>query len=342
MKIFKIFAVLVAAFSITACGPADVHTDANPKYRDILPNETAFVIPLEGKALEGQGKFGSAEFLKSKKVATKRIHIPRTKLSTGRMPWSFKYIPSVKIITVNRAPIVMEWENEHNCISVESRDSIGFCIGITVGAEVLEEDTAQFLYSFPSGSLSQTLNAAVKTQATEKLSNKFATYDLEGSPTVLNKAGKTVTKAVPGARQQKGVVVAETKEELYNYFKAKGVTLTSFGLVGGLSYEDSEIQVAINNNFKSELRIKDATNKKLEQAEVNAKEFSIAVNAKNEALEFAQAKNSRTAQVELEIRRMNAQANINRSERWDGKLPADMMMLPASSDPGFILDMSKK
>jgi len=338
MKQIKILVTaIVMSLTLFACGDPDVHTEDNPKYQDIKSNETVYVIPLVGKSKSSQGKFGSAAFLEEKKVATKRIQIPRAKLSTGRMPWSYKWLPEVKVITVDRSPIMFEWESEDLCISVESRDSIGFCVGINIAAEIKEEDTSAFLYSFPAGNLALTLNKAVRARATESLSNHFAMYDLEGSPAVLDKNGKVITEEVEGARQQKGLVVAKTKAELVKYFKTKGVTITSFGLVGGLSYDDKDIQEAINKNFKSELQIKNAINERLEQDEINKKNVSIATAEKDAATEFAKASKARTAQVELEIRKMDAQANLNRSTKWDGALPKDMMMLPADADPGFIL-----
>lgn len=330
----RIIAIAAILASISGCmGPPEL-----PKYEDIQPNESAYVIPLEGASKANQGKFDSASFLEEQKVAAKRIYLPLKKISTGRGWGNFKWIPTVRVITVDRSPITFVWEGnkgKSQGIDVESRDSIGFSVGINISAYILEEDTSTFLYHYPSGNLNKVLNAIVKSKATEILSREFAKYDLEGS------AATKDAKAVEGARQRKGEIVDIAKNELSEFFLKSGVTISTFGLIGGLAYDDQEIQSAINNNFKSELDIKDKLNERLMQREVNQKNIDIATAEKQAAFEFAKAAQAREKQVSLEIARMNAQANLNRSQLWNGALPTDMLMMPAGSDPGFIFDRSK-
>jgi len=333
-KVIKLMGFLIPFVFLVGCGPARL-----PLYEEILPNETAFVIPLEGASLSGQDKFDSVEFLQEKKVAAKRIYIPLKDSSTGRFWFQYKWIPTVRVIKVDRAPVTLVWE-DGNAIKVESRDSIGFGVGTNITAMVKELDTARFLYYYPSGDLDTVLAKVVRSKSTELLGNKFAKYDLEGGTVTDPKTGKTTI--VEGARQKKGEVVAETKRELTEYFAKTGVTISTFGLVGGLSYEDNEIQKAINDNFKSELEIKNKVNIRLAQEETNMNLIAIATAEKESAFQFKLAKDARSAQVRLEIERMNAEANLERAKRWDGGLPDDMLMLPADADPGFILDLKGK
>jgi len=316
-KLLLMMSMMVVALS--ACGPVEL-----PIYEEIQANETAFVIPLQGANKTDQGKFSSAEYLEEQKVATKRIYIPQTQVSTGRMPWSYKWIPTVKVLRVNRSPVTFVWE-EKTGIKVESKDSIGFIVGINVSASIEEQNTAKFLYKYPSGNLSAVLSQIVKSQATEVLSREFAKYDLEGD------------ENSPGARQQKGVIVDLAKQKLVDYFAENGVTISTFGLIGGLSYEDKEIQVAINDNFKSELEIKNALNKRLEQEEINAKNVAMATAEKEAADEFAKAAEARAKLVNLNVSVMLAEAELEKAKRWDGKLPANIM--PAGSN--FILGLNK-
>lgn len=255
------------------------------------------------------------------------------------MYWNYKWIPTVRVIKVDRAPVTLVWEDD-NAIKVESRDSIGFGVGLNITAMVKESDTAKFLYYYPSGDLDIVLANIVRSKSTELLGNKFAKYDLEGGEITDPKTDKTLV--VEGARQKKGEVVSETKVALIEYFAETGVTISTFGLVGGLSYEDNEIQIAINKNFKSELDIKNKANIRLGQEETNANLIAIATAEKEAAFQFKLAAEARTKQVRLEIERMNAEANLERAKRWDGGLPDDMLMLPANSDPGFILDLKGK
>ena len=334
MKI-KIIMSLIVAVSLTGCiGPAKVD-----KFEEIEPNETAFVIPLEGASKKNQGKFDSVAFLQEKKVAAKRIYKPQRQVDTGRMWWEYKYIPTVKIIRVDRAPVTFVWEGRkggNKGIAVESRDSIGFNVGINISAFITEKDTAKFLYYYPSGDLNKVLGKIVKSKSTEILSREFAKYDLEGSQAVKNKYGKVTTKAVDGARQRKGEIVALASEELKKFFAETGVTISTFGLIGGLSYDDKEIQVAINDNFKSELEIKNKRNIRLAQEETNVNNIAIARADKISAQEFAQAAQARKKQVGLEIEKMLAEAKLVAANKWDGKLPANIM--PQGSN--MILDLS--
>ena len=77
------------------------------------------------------------------------------------------------------------------------------------------------------------------------------------------------------------------------------------------------------------MEIKNKLNERLAQEEVNQKKIDIAIADKTAALEFKKAAEARTAQVQLEIERMNAEANLERAKNWNGVLPKDMLMLPA-------------
>lgn len=321
----RVIAVIAFTGLLSACGPAEV-----PVWAEIKPNESAYVIPLEGASKKNQGKFDSADFLEAQKVAAKRIYIPLKQVSTGRMPGDYKWIPTVKVITVDRSPVTFVWEGAEGKpggqgIKVESRDSIGFVVGINVSAHIREDNTSLFLYSYSADPLAVILREIVKSKTTEILSREFAKYDLEGG--IDN----------PGARQRKGEIVELAKAELIDYFKNTGVTISTFGLIGGLAYEDAEIQVAINDNFKSELDIQNKENDRLAQIKVNLKDLSIATNDKKMAQEFAKAADARAALVNLNVAVMLAEAELEKAKRWNGELPANIMPEGA----GFILDMKK-
>lgn len=324
-KFVMVMVSLFVLFSLSACGPPKID-----KIKEIQPNETAFVVPLEGDTSD-QGKFISEKYLEKNKVASKRIYLPQTKIKTGRWWFSYVWVPTVKVISVDRKPVTFIWEKT-NGIHVESKDSIGFIVGINVTAHVDENNTAKFLYHFPSGNLSKTINNVVKSEATEILSREFAKYDLEGGNLIMVDGKEVVAE---GARQKKGEIVDITKSELIRFFNERGVTIDTFGLIGGLEYEDEDIQIAINNNFKTELDIKNKENERLAQDKINQKKVDMAEAEKKAAIKFAEAAESRTEMVNLEIRKMIAQAELEKAENWDGRLPANI--IPEGS--GFILGM---
>ena len=318
----------VIALMLTGCniiGPPLVD-----KYEEITPSETAYVIPLEGNTLK-QGKFDSEDFLEKNKVAAKRIYIPLKKAKTGRWWGDYKWIPTVRVITVDRKPVTFVWEGADG-INVESLDSIGFTVGINISAHVSEKDTSKFLYNYPTGNMQKVLGKIVKSKATEILSREFAKYDLEGEP-----KSSTNKIAILGARQMKGQIVDKAKTELSEFFSNVGLTISTFGLIGGLSYEDKEIQEAINNNFKSELEIKNKENDRLAQAKINEKNVSIATAEKEAAQAFAEAAEDRKKMVEVEVAKIEAEAKLEIAKRWNGALPANIM----PEGGGFILGLNK-
>lgn len=322
----SVFMMLLMMFLLTACGPPKVD-----KWVDTASHETVFVIPLESPS--DQKQVLSVDYLNKLKVSTQRIFLSQKKVDTGRWWFSYAWIPTAKVITVSRQPVRMLLE-EKSGIKVESKDSINFTVGIDTTAHIDEKNTALFLYNFPSGDLGVILGGTVKSKATEILSREFAKFDLAAKPAKVDKDGKVIIEAIPGAREQKGEIVATAKADLIEYFKDLGVTIDTFGLVGGLWYEDPKIQASINANFNSAIDVENKHNERLAQDEINVKTLAIAATARKAAEEFAKAKEAQTAQVGLEIQRMTAEANLTKAQRWNGALPS--MIMPDGA--GFIVD----
>ena len=117
-----------------------------PEFVEVDSSESAFLIPLEGDTTN-QAAFQSVEFLKEKKVAARRVQVTHRWSQTGFMPRSGHWIPTVRLIKVDRRPVTREWTKSHNtgtksrdeAISAESRDSIGFSIGVGCTANIPEE-----------------------------------------------------------------------------------------------------------------------------------------------------------------------------------------------------------
>jgi hypothetical protein len=337
MKITNRFALLIVsviALSIfVSCGPAKVE-----QFIPIAPNETGFLVPLEGQADSSQKQFMSVEYLNANKVAAKRISLPLRKVSTGRMYCDFKYIPTMDVIKVNRLPVTREWTGDaatgsskkNEALWVESEDSIGFGVGVNTTAMVTEEDAALFLYYFAGTPLSQVVDENVRGKVNSVLSREFAKYELEKG------------------RKMKNEIFAVAAGETITAFKAMGVTITNLGLAEGLVYEDKEIQTAINEKFTAEMDIQIQGQKNLAQDQINTRNVAIAKaeadakvkeaegmiaieQAKAEAAkQFMKAYDARRAQVQLEIDRMNAEANLTFAQNIrPGVLPQSV--LPSNS-----------
>jgi len=296
---------------------------------EIANNETAFVIPLEGANKTDQGKFGSVDYLEKKKVATKRVTLPQREKVTGRWGGDYVWIPTVKIIKVNRSPITREWtqgvekgtSSNDDAIDVESKDSIGFSVGINITCSVLEEDASKFLYHYPGGSLQTTVDTNVRGFCASVLSREFGSRDL--------------TKCKEDKREISTMLLTEVQKE----FKDRGITVNSLGIVGGLIYDSKEIQKAIDDGYVAEQKIKIATQEKLEQDKINEKNISVAKAEADAAAEFEKAAKSRTEMVRLDIEKIKANALLQWVSKWNGNMPSSIM--PQGSQFLMGMDMPK-
>lgn len=126
--------LFVLPLLLIGCGPVQLEQNV-----EVGPSETAYLVSLEK---DNQGKFESIEYLDKQKVAAKRILLPQRAQSLGRAPWSYRYIPTARVIKVDRKPISRKWTGDRNAtteganytdaatspLEVESLDSIGFAI----------------------------------------------------------------------------------------------------------------------------------------------------------------------------------------------------------------------
>ena len=307
---------------MASCGPARVIP-----YETIETNETAFLVPLEGASKDKQGKFMSLDFLKEAKVATKRVMIPVKEYSTGRMYYDYKWLRTMRVITVNRTPVTREWTDDattgttvkNEAIEVESLDSIGFKLGVNITAMVSEKDASLFLYTYAGKSLASVVDEDVRGKVLSLLSREFGARDLAT------------------CKKEKSIIFDQARKEVSDHFKHFGVTISNLGHSKGLTYVDKEIQTAINQAYVEEMNIKAQEKKNEAQAMINTRNIGMAKAEKDAALEFAKARLSRTQMVALEITKLKAKAEIIKANaldtaanKWDGRYPSKMM--PANSN----------
>jgi len=220
-------------------------------YEEVQPNETAFVIPLEEGSKEAQGKLKSEEYLEQNKVVAKRIYIPTQWHQTGRMSWEGKWIPSVRVIKVDRAPVTREWTeangtgtkgNKKEDIEVESKESIGFGIGITATASIPEEWAAKFLYNYNGRTLEQVMDNDVRAYIQNILTSEFG------------------IRMLSQCQAERKEVFGLMRKSTTSYFESMGVKIMNIGAAGQFNYLDKQIQVAINEKFASEMKKTTAAN----------------------------------------------------------------------------------
>lgn len=289
------------------------------KYEEIAPNETAFIVSLEGDTKEGQGKFMSVEFLEKAKVATKRIIIPQRARQIGRYSWNIEWIPTIKVIKVDRTPVTREWTTDPSTgtaakdegLNVESKDSINFWLGITITARITEENAATFLYNYSGKPLAEVVDENVRGYVLSVVSREFGKRNLDQCRTEKTDVFDIAYK--------------ETKTE----FEKKGITIDVLGNSGGLNYADAKIQDSINKAFIAENQKLIATQEMEEQKIKNETTKSMAETKLYEAQKFQAASQAQESMIELEIEKIKAEAMKIAAEKWDGHTPS--MVTPGSN-----------
>ena len=233
---------LLMPVALALGGSGCIRAYDRPEYVEIDTSETGFLIPLEGDSTE-QVKFQSEDYLKQHKVAAKRVQITHRWSQEGRWPADGRWIGTVRLIKVNRSPVTREWVTTQTTVSaasigrmdkaiwIESADSVGFSMGFTCTAFIPEEDASKFLYWYPSGSLADVMDKEVRARVQQAAAEVAARYPLDS------------------LRSRKQEISDAVKQTVTNFFAARGVTITTVGMFGGMTYENPEIQKSIDQTF---------------------------------------------------------------------------------------------
>lgn len=334
--------LLIATALLTSCKPYDV-----PEYLQVNNNETAFVIPLEDsrEKQDAQVRFNSEEFLNQAKVLTKRIIVPHRWQQTGRLWADGSWIPTVAVLKVDRSPVTREWNSSQTArkggdqaIWIESADSVGFSMGVTCTAYIREEDSAKFLYMYPSGSLHTVMDSEIRARIQKVAAEAAAKLPLDQ------------------LRERKSDIMKSLDEDVVPFFEKRGITITTIGMFGGMTYENPKIQLSIDEVFVAQQKKNVALAEFEAQAKTNERTILAAkadaeqitmkatADAERKMLESdAEAKGIRlvndslanSSPIFIQLRTLDTQ--IKQLERWDGKFPTYFM--GGISQPNLLLNV---
>jgi hypothetical protein len=328
MKFSKMLLVFMCAL-VMAWFSGCVKKPLVEKFEEVKNNETAFVIQLEGSA---QAKLDSLEALQKMQISEKRINIPQRWMRTGRWEHEGDWIPTVKVLKVDRSPVSREWSEEpdtgtskkNEAIWVESKDSIGFSTGFNCTAMIKEENSAKFLYLYPNGSLTTIMDSQIRNEIQAVASEAAAAWKMDE------------------CREKKLEIIAAVREKVIPKFEATGITITTIGMFGGFKYEDKEIQNSINNTFvaqqekivsAAQLVAQTDKNKTIEMAAVGLKNSAITksqgeaealkikAQAEAEAVRVVAEAASKAGQSETFIQLKRIEVEMNRLNKWNGQYP---------------------
>lgn len=228
-----------------------------PEYIEVQSNQSAFAIPVVGDTKTTQAQFGSKAFLDTSKIATKRFQIPHTLI---RNPgWSSDYyVPSVKLILVDRTPYMREWmdasdkgtSSKKQGFSMQSKEGINIGTGITISSMVKEEDAALFLYTFgtnndkidPNNPESNFQSVSYGKSLAEIMDTVVRGY-VESS---LEKA--FMKHSFADDNEHAGDIIESVEKDVKDHFAKEGITIDYVGYAGTLEFSNN-IQASIDNVF---------------------------------------------------------------------------------------------
>lgn len=300
MKMFKRLVVLiltlVMCLSLAGCRkPYD-----KPEFVKISPSQTGFLIPLVGDSTT-QSAFESEDLLAEHKVATKEIQIPHRWVQTGRRGWQGEWKPSAELIVVERKPVARSWESGDSAASSANRaifggssDNIGIYVGMNCTAMIEESNAVKFLYRYNNTPLETIIDNDIKKLVEERFNIETSKY----------------TSTELGAN--KGKIMEAVKDFVVPYFEEYGITITVLGIKEDISYENHEIQKAIDAKFASEQELVIQQNKNeanIAKAEAEAQAMIMLAEAEAKANDLL----SQSLNGSL-LEKMYY-------EKWDGKLP---------------------
>lgn len=296
-KLITLLLVIVMACTLfTGCRkPYDT-----PEFVTIEASQTAFLIPLVGDSTT-QSAFESEELLTEAKVATKEIQIPHRWVQTGRKHWMGDWKPSATLIVVERKPVSRSWESgdstaasANKAIFGETADQIGIYVGMNCTAMIEEKDAAKFLYRYNNTPLETVIDTDIKKLVEDRFNIETAKY----------------TSTELGAK--KGEIMEAVKEYVVPYFKEYGITITVLGMKEGVSYENDEIQKAIDAKFASEQELVIQQNKNdanIAKAEAEAQAMIMLAEAEAKANELLSQSMTPALLEKMYY------------EKWNGELP---------------------
>lgn len=264
-----------------------------PEFAEVDSSESAFLIPLEGDTAN-QSAFHSVKFLEEKKIATKRVQITHRWQQMGYLPRSGNFVSTVRLVKVDRRPITREWtkspksgtSSKDEAIAVESKESVNFTMGLSCTAFIPEESAAVFLYSYPSKSLAEMLDMEVRARIHQIIAEEAGKHNLFDLPARKNEMMKTV------------------RDEVVPYFKKKGIEITTIAMLGGLTFENPEIQRAIDDAARAS-QLKVGAEAKRSAQEVENKTQLLAADGRATA-----AKREAEGKLEVELVRIESEAKI--------------------------------
>lgn len=294
--------------------------------------EEAFLLPYTGD-LAQQTSSNTEEYLTKNLVYAKQVQIPQQWVSTGyeTIFWDGDWRDAALLVKVDKSPVTREWtadiksgtSDKDEAIWVMTADQVEFSTGWTCTARIPSRDDAvKFLHNYPIGSLSAVMDKEIRA----KLQAEFA---MEVTDLPMEELRE---KATPH--------IVKVRDNVKEFFKARGIEITNLGITGGFVYKDPKIKEVLVEVFNSEQKKEIAKAETASQEEQN-KQIQLEATGKAEALlkqKTAEAEGIKLVADAKAYEMEKAQANsesyfqLKRLElekekltKWDGRFPSYYM-----------------
>lgn len=225
----------------------------------ITPNQTCFWIPDAGANKDSQVKFGSADYLKDRKVAAKAFKIDHIELKESGWVKN-AIVPSGRLHCVERTPWARRWtagattgtSSKDESFKCQSKDGQSASIDLSISVVVTEETAYQYLYLFgtkpPLGNPTEPsviFTSVLFAKDIDVVMDKFVQHSL--LPIVCS---KFATRTVDEINRDNAIMMAESKTEATRDLANVGFVTLSFGW-GNITYDDV-IQQSMDERFAAE------------------------------------------------------------------------------------------
>ena len=256
--------LVALAGGLALATPAQAYFDTSDKTEAtiILPNESAFWVPETGNSVASQSNTDSEQYYAANKVQARRFVIPHAKLqNTGGWYGFDAYVPTGRLIVVDRSPYYREWTKSSNRGSSTADQSIpcqtqeGINVGTEVGisASVTEQAAPKFLATFgvnnPAGDRGDPKVIFTSVYYGRSLTQVMDTIGRGFVHTLVCReiGARTFDKANQDINQ----IMQSVQTETTKFLADRGVTLEYIGWAGTWTY-DGDVQRAINDRYSGE------------------------------------------------------------------------------------------
>ena len=228
--------ILLSALMLVSCAQYEIAT--------IQPDEWAILVPIDGDTAQ-QAKDNSYSMYKDSLVSGKTITIPYKRIDIG-MGQSRKVL-AYTLYTTKRTPVSRTWysvvsaDASGNVVYTQKGDKPGFATesagstGLNIGFNITYNVVAPEKYLFWKGKdpdLAAFGDTTIYTTLGALVSQTVSTYKDEALTSAKAEISKTLKTALNDV-----------------YISKYGIEITELGIVGGIQFDNPEIQKQIDNRM---------------------------------------------------------------------------------------------